>query len=385
MKLVNRTAKVPAYIFSKFDEIKKTLEQKGINIIDLGIGDPDMATPDIILKEMEKNLKDPRNYNYPPYSGIDEFKRAVADYYKRSFGVELDYKTEVAALIGSKEGIAHLFLAATDPEDYVLIPDPAYPVYNTAAIIAGCKPYIMPLKQENGYLPKLENIYPEVARKAKLMVVNYPNNPTGAVADKNFFNSLVDFGRKNNIVIANDGAYIGIGAASHKPLSIMQSPGAKEICVEFGTLSKAFNMTGWRIGYVVGNREIIDSLMVVKTNFDSGQFGAIQQTAAYALRECSSFTEEMNDIYRERRELVAGQLRKKGIEVYDSKGTFYIWFKIPHGYKSSEFAASVLEKTGVMFTPGTAFGGFGEGYCRISLTVNSDMLLEAVKRMEEFF
>lgn len=382
MKVVNRTSNIPEYIFSRFDEVKKSLALRGVETIDLGIGDPDLPTPGFIIDAMEGYLRNHQNYKYPPYSGIDEYKKAVADYYRRNFDVELDYNTEVAALIGSKEGIAHLILALTDPEDYVLIPDPAYPVYNAAAVIAGCRPYRMPLTEKNGYLPKLENIYEEVSRKAKLLIVNYPNNPTGALGDKSFFDSLVEYGIKHNIAIANDGAYIGIGDRKYKPVSIMQSPSAKDICVEFGTLSKTFNMTGWRIGYVVGSREIIEKLMLIKTNFDSGQFGAIQQTAAFALKEGEKFTEKMNEIYEKRRKIIVEALGNKGIEVYDSRGTFYVWFKVPKGYKSSEFAAEVLEKSGVMFTPGTAFGSFGEGFCRISLTVDSELLAEAVKRME---
>lgn len=382
MKVVNRTSKVPAYIFSRLDEVKKNLSNRGVDIIDLGIGDPDMPTPDFVVDNMANYIKQWRNHNYPPYSGIDEFKKAVCQYYKRTFNVSLDYETEVAALIGSKEGIAHLFLALTDPEDIVLIPDPAYPVYYASAIIAGCNIHKMPLCESNGYLPKLQNIYPDVAKKSKLLVVNYPNNPTGSIANKDFYTELVNFGKENDVVIVNDGAYSSIYRDNEEPISLLQAPNAKDICVEFGTLSKSYNMTGWRIGYIVGNKEIIQKLMIIKTNFDSGQFSAIQYAGVDALNHGNAFISEMNKIYNERRDLVISILNRKGFEVYNSKGTFYVWFKVPNGYKSEEFAANVLENTGVLITPGNSFGSKGEGYCRISLTVDSNKLKNAMERIE---
>lgn len=381
MKVVNRTAKLPVYVFSRIDEIKKKLVTEGVDIIDIGIGDPDIPTPDFIIGEAVKSIGNSEYHKYPPYHGLIEFKIAVAEYYKRKYGVELDYNNEIAGLIGSKEGIAHLFLALTDSNDYVIIPDPGYPVYSSAAVIAGCNVYRMYLKPEDQYLPRLDNIFPEVAKKAKILIVNYPNNPTGAVANYDFFKKLVEFGIENEMVIVNDGAYMDICREGTKPLSILQIPRAKDVCVEFGTLSKSYNMTGWRIGYVVGSPEVIKRLMIVKTNFDSGQFGALQAAGIKALREGDGTIDELNKIYESRRRVVLEGLKKMGIEAYNSKGAFYVWFRIPRGYKSQEFASLVLEKTGVIITPGNSFGESGEGYCRISLTINSDRLEEAINRM----
>ncbi|TDT61648.1 LL-diaminopimelate aminotransferase [Fonticella tunisiensis] len=381
MKVVNRTSKVPAYIFSRLEKIKERLGQKGIEILDLGIGDPDIPTPEFILKSMGEAILDPRNHRYPPYIGIDRFRKSVADYYYRKFGVKLDYKKEIAALIGSKEGIAHIFLALADVGDYVLIPDPAYPVYLAGAVIAGCSIYKMKLLEDNGYLPQLDDIDSEVARRAKLLIVNYPNNPTGAAATLDFFKRLIEFGRRNDIVIANDGAYLDISCSGFNTVSLMQVDGASDIAVEFGSLSKSFNMTGWRLGYIVGNREVIEKLMVVKTNFDSGQFSAIQQAGADALNRGDEFVNYINKIYQERRNLVTDLLKNKGLHVYDSKGTFYVWFKVPDGYSSDDFASYLLEKTGVLITPGSAFGSQGEGYCRISLTSSEETLKKAMNKI----
>jgi LL-diaminopimelate aminotransferase len=284
-------------------------------------------------------------------------------------------------LIGSKEGIAHLFLALADNNDYVLIPDPGYPVYNAAAVIAGCSVYKMQLKAEDQYLPRLDNIFPEVAKRAKILIVNYPNNPTGAVASDEFYKGLIGFGKENDIVIVNDGAYMDICRDGTKPKSILQTTGAKDICVEFGTLSKSYNMTGWRIGYIAGNSEVIKKLMVIKTNFDSGQFGALQMAGVKALNEGAKIIKELNEIYELRRGVVIEKLKQLGIEAYNSKGAFYVWFKVPRGYKSEEFSNHVLEKTGVIITPGTTFGASGEGYCRISLTASLNRLEEAMYRI----
>ncbi|MDF2674008.1 MAG: aspartate/tyrosine/aromatic aminotransferase [Clostridiales bacterium] len=381
MKIVNRTSKLPPYVFSKIDEIKKKLISEGIDIIDIGIGDPDRPTPDFIVNSAIESIKNSAYHRYPPYYGLLEFKIAVAEYYKRKYNVELDHENEVAVLIGSKEGIAHLFLALADNNDYVLIPDPGYPVYNAAAVIAGCSVYKMYLKAEDQYLPRLDNIFPEVAKKAKILITNYPNNPTGAVATEEFYKNLIDFGKGNDIVIANDGAYMDICREGTESRSILQTPGAKDICVEFGTLSKAYNMTGWRIGYVVGNSEVIKKLMVIKTNFDSGQFCALQMAGVKALEEGDKTIEELNKIYELRRKIVIERLKKIGIEPYNSKGTFYVWFKVPRGYKSEEFSSLILEKTGVIITPGNTFGVSGEGYCRISLTVSLERLEEAMNRI----
>ncbi|SHF31520.1 aminotransferase class I/II-fold pyridoxal phosphate-dependent enzyme [Caloramator proteoclasticus] len=382
MKLSNRLNRVPKYIFSRLDELKTSYNAKGIKVIDLSIGDPDIETPEFIVDYLTEALKYPNYHKYPPYDGIEELKMSIANYYKRRFNVDLDYKDEVAVLIGSKEGIAHMFLALTDIDDYVIIPDPAYPVYRASAYIAGCNVYTMPLTYEDKYLPRLENIYEEVKRKAKLLVTNYPNNPTGAVSNIDFFTKLIKFGKENDILIANDAAYVEILSNAQKPLSILQVAGAKDIAIEFGSLSKLFSMTGWRIGYVVGNKEAISKIVSVKSNFDSGQFIPIQRTAAFALDFSDVYVDFINDIYRERRKIVVDTLRSKNLTVFDSEGTFYVWFKIPDNYKSEEFCTMLLEKAHVLITPGNAFGDRGEGFVRISLTCNSLDLREAMDNIK---
>ena len=384
LKITNRVSKVPEYIFSKFNDIKIELNKKGIDIIDLGIGDPDIETPDFIVKAMAEYIKVPELHKYPPYSGLDEFKKAVAKLYENKYGVLLDYNTEIAALVGSKEGIAHLFLAAADPYDIVIIPDPAYPVYYAAASIAGCSICKMPIVESNNYIPKLENIYEANAKAAKIILVNYPNNPTGAVADSEFYKKLVEFGIKYDIVVANDGAYMNILKNEKNNISLLQAPDAMDVCIEFGSLSKSYNMTGWRLGYAAGNKEIIKKLMKVKTNFDSGQFGAIQMSGCTAIENGEEFIKNMNKIYNNRRKFTVEKLKSMGIEVFDSDATFYVWFKVPGGLKSEEYASCIAEKTGVIITPGNAFGSYGEGYARISLTVSEDLLNTAMKRIKNY-
>lgn len=384
LKLTNRANKVPEYIFSKFNDIKIDLDKKGIDIIDLGIGDPDIKTPDFIVNSMAEYIKVPDLHKYPPYSGLIEFKKAVAKLYENKYGVLLDYNTEIAALVGSKEGIAHLFLAATDPGDTVIIPDPAYPVYYAAASIAGCSICKMPLVESNNYIPKLENIYEKNAKAAKVILVNYPNNPTGAIADGEFYKKLVEFGLKYDVVVVNDGAYMNILKNEKNNISLLQTPNARNVCLEFGSLSKSYNMTGWRLGYVAGFKDAIKKLMKIKTNFDSGQFGAIQMAGCTAIENGEEFIKSMNKIYNDRREFTVEKLKSMGIEVFDSDATFYVWFKVPHGLKSEEYASYLVEKTGVIITPGNAFGSYGEGYARISLTVNEDLLKTAMKRIENY-
>lgn len=368
------------YIFSKLESIKKELSQRGVEVIDLSIGDPDQRVPDFIINEFVESVRN-NNYGYPPYRGIDDFKKAVAMYYHKKYNVVLDYENEVAALIGSKEGIAHLILGIMDIEDYIIIPDPAYPVYNASAIISGCNIYKMDLNEKNNFLPELELIDKDVLSKAKALVVNYPNNPTGAVANKDFYDKLISFGKQNNIVIINDGAYMDIYSGADSMPSLLQADGAMDIAVEFGSLSKSYNMTGWRLGYIVGNREVINQLMLIKTNFDSGQFSSIQDAGTIALVEGQHVIERLNKVYDERRKLLLGSLNTLGIKAFNSTGTFYIWFKNPAGFTSEEFVSKLLVEAGVLITPGSAFGKNGEGYCRISLTAEENKILEAAKRL----
>jgi len=381
LKLSNRILQIPKYIFSRLEEQKNKLCKNNIEVIDLSIGDPDIRTPDFIKEELIRNLNIENYYKYPSYSGVKEFKIEVANFYKRHFGVELDYENEVGVLIGAKEGLAHIFLALIDPGDYCLIPEPSYPVYNFATIIAGGIPYKVYLSDKEDYLPNISKICPEVCRKAKLFIVNYPNNPTGACANLDFYNELIEYGIKNDIIIINDAAYSNIICDDKYKISLLQAKDAKKIAAEIGSLSKNFNMTGWRIGYIVGNREIIKRLLIIKSNMDSGQFIPIQLAGACALREGDNFIKSMNDIYNVRRKLVSSLLNQKQIEVYNSKGTFYVWFKVPNDFSSQQFCEFVLNRAHVMLTPGEAFGKAGEKFCRLSLTADFDKLKLAIDKI----
>lgn len=383
MKKAERINKIPPYLFAEIDKKKAEAIKKGVDVISLGIGDPDLPTPDYIIESFFKAVKNPENHRYPAYEGSLEFRKAVADWYKKRFDVELDPETEVMALIGSKEGIAHIFLAYVDSGDYTLIPDPAYPVYKTATIFAGGQPYSMPLLAENDFLPDFDMIDKQIAKKAKLMFLNYPNNPTAAVADLGFFEKAVEFAKANDIIICHDSAYSEITFDGYKAPSLLQAKGGLDVGIEFGSLSKPFNMTGWRIGYAVGNREIISNLAIIKTNVDSGQFTAIQDASIEALRGPSDHIEKMIEIYRERRDIVIEGLKSIGIQVKPPKGTFYIWAPVPSNYTSTEFATLLLEKAGVIVTPGNAYGNQGEGYFRIALTVDKNRIIEAFDRIKK--
>lgn len=381
MKITNRISEIPHYVFARLEEYKKEFIRNNIEIIDLSIGDPDIKTPQFIVDELIDSVKRKDFYKYPPYSGILELKKSIANFYKRHFDVDLDYESEVGILIGAKEGIVHLIIALTDPGDYCIIPDPGYPVYFYAPIIAGCIPYKIYLQRERDYFPNLYAIHNEVVRKAKILIVNYPNNPTGACGNLDFYSELIKFGIKNDIAIVNDAAYINLVSDEKYKNSILQIEGAKNITVEIGSLSKSYNMTGWRIGYIVGNKEIIKRLSIIKSNIDSGQFLPIQLAASKALDYGDYFISYMNNIYEERRKIVNSILKQRNFDIYDSKGTFYVWFKVPKGYSSEEFCEIILKKAQVMITPGNAFGDMGEGFCRISLTVHKDILKSAIERI----
>ncbi|MDK2901548.1 MAG: LL-diaminopimelate aminotransferase [Thermosediminibacterales bacterium] len=384
MEKATRIKKIPPYLFAEIDKKKEAAIKRGVDVISLGIGDPDLPTPGYIIESLYRSVQNPANHQYPSYIGSLNFRKAVADWYRRRYNIELDPETEVMALIGSKEGIAHMFWAYIDPEDYALIPDPAYPVYKTGTIFAGGVPYIMPLRAENNFLPDLSAIGIEIAKKAKLMFLNYPNNPTASVASLEFFQRVVDFAREHNILVCHDSAYIDITFDGYKAPSILQAQGAKDVCVEFGSLSKPFNMTGWRIGYAVGNKEALANLAVIKTNIDSGQFNSIQDAAIDALEGPEDQINRMIEVYKKRRDLVVDTLKNIGIDIEKPKGTFYIWAPVPHGYTSAQFAEMLLEQTGVIVSPGNAYGNYGEGYFRISLTISEARLIEALERMKKY-
>ncbi|NPV43118.1 MAG: LL-diaminopimelate aminotransferase [Firmicutes bacterium] len=384
MEKAARIKKIPPYLFAEIDKKREAAIKRGVDVISLGIGDPDLPTPGYIIESLYRSVQNPANHQYPSYIGSLNFRKAVADWYRRRYNIELDPETEVMALIGSKEGIAHMFWAYIDPDDYALIPDPAYPVYKTGTIFAGGVPYIMPLRAENNFLPDLSAIGIEIAKKAKLMFLNYPNNPTAAVASLEFFQRVVDFAREHNILVCHDSAYIDITFDGYKAPSILQAQGAKDVCVEFGSLSKPFNMTGWRIGYAVGNKEALANLAVIKTNIDSGQFNSIQDAAIDALEGHEDQINRMIEVYKKRRDLVVDTLKNIGIDIEKPKGTFYIWAPVPHGYTSAQFAEMLLEQTGVIVSPGNAYGNYGEGYFRISLTISEARLIEALERMKKY-
>ncbi len=377
-----RIKTLPPYLFAQIDQKKREKLQQGVDIIDLGVGDPDIPTPQPIVEAMKRAVEKPEHHRYPSYEGMLSFRQAVANWYKRRFGVDLDPNTEVIALIGSKEGIAHFPLAFVNPGDVVLCPDPAYPVYKIGTLFAGGEPYILPLKEENGFLPDFKSVPKDVLKRAKIIWVNYPNNPTSVVAEESFYKELIDWARENNIIVASDLAYSEIYFGNKRPMSILQIEGAKEVAIEFHSLSKTFNMAGWRLGMAVGNKDLIAGLGKVKTNVDSGQFQAIQEAGITALSLPEEEVQKIRDIYRERRKVMIEALEDVGLEVYKSDATFYLWVKVPKGYTSAEFVSLLLDKCGIVCTPGNGFGQYGEGYFRISLTVPTERLLEAVERIK---
>jgi len=378
-----RLKKLPPYLFKEIDQKKEEVKKKGVDIIDLGVGDPDLPTPPHIVEALKKAAEDPQNHRYPSYSGMNLFRDKVAEWYKKRFGVDLEPEKEVLTLIGSKEGIAHLPLAFVNPFDLVLVPSPAYPVYKIGTIFAGGEPFAMPLLKENGFLPDFEEIPEEVLKKAKLLFINYPNNPTAAVADTEFFKRAVELGRKYNILICHDLAYSEMCFDGYRPSSILEIPHAKEVAIEFHSLSKTYNMTGWRIGFAVGNQEAIAGLGAIKSNVDSGAFQAVQFAGIAALEGDQSCVEEMRAIYTKRRDIMVSGLRSLGFSLDTPKATFYLWVEVPQGFGSAEFAKLLLEKAGIVVTPGNGFGEPGEGFFRIALTQKEDRLNQALERLSK--
>ena len=382
----DRINKLPRYLFAEIDKKIRAAVEKGVDVIKLGIGDPDQPTPDYIVQRAMDEVQKPRNHTYPPDEGLTEFKQAVAAYYKKRHNVEIDPVREVCVLLGSKEGIAHISACFVDPGDVNLVPDPGYPVYSIGTMFAGGEVVRMPLLAKNDYLPDLDAVDPAVADRAKLMFLNYPNNPTSAEAPLEFFAKVTEFAKKHNVIVCHDQAYSEIAYDGFKPLSFLEAPGAKEVGIEFGSLSKTFNMTGWRIGYAVGCPEVIEVLSRYKTNIDSGTFKAIQYSGVEAFMnpEMEPFQQKMCDKYQERRDVVVKALAEMGFEVRAPKATFYVWVPIPAGFESStEFVSFILEETGVVVTPGRGFGEHGEGYFRIALTVDAPRMQEAMERIKK--
>jgi LL-diaminopimelate aminotransferase len=354
---------------------------KGEEVISFGIGDPDIPTPPHIIKRLCQAAQDPANHRYPESAGLPELRKTIAEWYKKRFDVSLDADREVLPLVGSKEGVAHIAWCFIDPGDIALVPDPAYPVYSVGTMLAGGEPYYMPLAAENDFLPNLDTIPAHVLEKAKLLWINYPNNPTGAVADIDFFNRVVKFAQQHDLAVCHDAPYSEVAFDSYQPVSFLQAEGAKEIGIEFHSLSKSYNMTGWRIGMAVGNAEMIDALRRVKSNLDSGVPQAIQYAAIEALTGPQDCIQEHNAIYQRRRDLVVDMLNSIGLEAKPPKASLYVWAKVPQGYTSVEFTNDLLEKVGVVVTPGTGYGSSGEGYIRVSLTIPDAGLVKGLSRL----
>ncbi|RPF54397.1 aminotransferase class I/II-fold pyridoxal phosphate-dependent enzyme [Aquisalibacillus elongatus] len=380
-KYAKRVETLPPYVFSQFQARKKELEQNGFDIIDLGIGAPDLPTPSFIIQKMIQEANKPENHRYSPYQGCSDFKEAVAEFYEVHYNVQLDPATEILALIGSKEGIANFMSAVIDTNDTVLVPNPGYPVYQSAIHLAGGTPAYLPLDSTQNFKPNFQSVSQTDLAQSKLMLLNYPNNPTAGTVELNTLMEAVTIAKEHEIIIAHDAAYQLVTFGDYKAPSIMQVHGAKEHAVEFGSLSKSFNMTGWRIGYVVGNPELIKALATLKSNIDTGQFLPIQKAAAEALRSDLSTVKDNNNLYEKRLNLAMDGLEKLGVRANRPKGTFFLWAEVPKGFTSMEFANLLLEKAGVIVTPGSAFGSLGKDYFRLSLSVSEEQLTEALNRM----
>ena len=378
-----RIVELPPYLFAAIDKKKVEMRKKGVDLIDLGIGDPDLPTPQPIIERLKKAAENRAHHRYPSYEGMIDFRRAVSGWYERRFGIQLDPESEVLSLIGSKEGIAHIPLAFVNPGDYVLVPNPGYPVYRVATLFAGGIPHFLPLRKENSFLPDLSKIPPEVREKAKLLFINYPNNPTSATAEKSFFEEVVAFANRYQIIVCHDAAYSEVAFDGYRPSSFMEAEGAKEVGIEFHSLSKTFNMTGWRIGFAVGNADVVSGLGKVKTNIDSGVFQAIQEAGIEALDHLDTPLPQIIDIYERRRDVLAKGLREVGLKAEPPKASFYFWIEVPEGYTSSQFATLLIEKAGIVATPGNGFGDEGEGYIRMTITVDEARLREAIERLKQ--
>ncbi len=382
IKTAARLGLLPPYLFAELDRLKREVQQTGIDVISLGIGDPDLPTPAPIVTALQRTVELPVNHRYPDYQGLDRFREAAARWYERRFGVKVDPTREVCALIGSKEGIANFPVAVVDPGDIVLIPDPGYPVYYSGCVFNGGEPYFMPLKQENAFLPDFGVIPSEIARRAKLMWLNYPNNPTAATAELDFLRRAVKFCLENNIILGFDIAYSEIAFDGYRAPSVLQINGARDCAIEFHSLSKTFSMTGWRVGFALGNEQLVGALGKVKTNVDSGVFQPVQEAAITALDSSDGKLREYCAVYQHRRDLMVAALRGLGLECTAPRATFYLWTKIPASYTSTSFAERVLKECGVVITPGSGFGKSGEGFVRFSLTVPDERLQEAVGRLK---
>ena len=384
MKLAKRLNRLPPYLFVEINQKIAELRARGEDVISFAIGDPDLPTPSRIIEYMCRAAHDPANHRYPETAGLPELRQAIAEWYGRRFGVTLDPDKEVLPLIGSKEGIGHMALCFIEPGDLALVPDPGYPPFSMGTILAGGEPHFVPLKEENDFLPDFQAIPDKVANKAKLMWLNYPNNPTGATADLDFFERAVYFAQKHDLAICHDAPYTEVAFDGYRPPSFMQTAGARKIGVEFHSLSKTFNMTGWRIGMVVGNAGMVEALFQVKSNLDSGIPQAIQYAAIDALRGSQEHIAEHNAIFQRRRDKLMKVLDEIGLEVRMPKATFYVWAKVPQGYTSMDFTKKLLDEAGIAVTPGSGYGKEGEGFIRLSLTISDGRLEQGIDRLSSW-
>ena len=382
MKLARRIEKLPPYLFAEISRKIAEKRSQGVDVISFGIGDPDLPTPAHILESLREASLDAANHRYPETEGLPELRQAIAGWYGRRFGVSLDPEREVLPLIGSKEGIGHIALCFIEPGDVALVPDPGYPVYAMGTLLAGGEAYYLPLREEDGFLPDLEAVPGEVLRRARVLWLNYPNNPTGAVADIAFFERAAAFAREHGLALLHDGPYSEVAFEGYRPPSFLEAEGAREVGIEFHSLSKSYNMTGWRIGMAVGNAEIIGALTRVKSNLDSGIPQAIQRMAIAALEGPQGCIEEHNRVYQRRRDRLVAALRDLGLRVSPPKASLYVWARVPEGSTSVEFATRLLEEAAVVVTPGIGYGPSGEGYVRLSLTIPDERLEEGVRRLE---
>jgi LL-diaminopimelate aminotransferase len=378
LRFAKRLDAVPPYLFAELERKVSEAERAGIDVISLGIGDPDLPTPPVVIEALADSARDPRTHQYPTNHGTEEFRAAAASFYRDRFGVELDPDSEVIPVLGGKEGVGHIALACLDPGDVCLAPDPGYPPYTSGPVFAGATVHYLPLREENAFLPELDG-----APEAKLLYLNYPNNPTGATAELDFFEQAVALARKRGLIVVHDNAYSEVAFDGYRPPSFLETPGAKDVGVEIFSLSKGWNMTGWRAGLVAGNAELVDAYRRLKTNLDSGMSEAVQHAAAVALTDAREFPREISEVYARRRDLLAEGLQAIGLEFNPPRATPYFWVRVPEGHTSASFTELVLEQASVLVSPGDAYGPSGEGYVRLSLTVPDSRLEEAVSRITE--
>ena len=384
MKFASRIEKVPPYLFVEISRKIAAKRAQGIDVISFGIGDPDIPTPNNVIEKLRETALDGPNHRYPETDGLPEFRQAVADWYQRRFGISVHPDKETLPLIGAKEGIGHAALCFIEPGDIALVPDPGYPVYSVGTWFAGGECHWMPLLEENGWMPDLDAIPDDVADKAKVIWLNYPNNPTGAIADAGYFAKVVEFAKAHDIAVMHDASYSEVAFDGYRPISFLETPGAIDVGVEFHSLSKSYNMTGWRLGMAVGNEDIISALMVIKSNLDSGVPNAIQYMGMEAMELSQDAIDERNAIYEHRRDRVVQTLRDIGLDAIPPKASLYVWTRIPKGFTSAEFTALLLDEADIVVTPGNGYGEYGEGYIRLSLTINDEDMEKGLARLSEW-